>query len=110
MRLAAILVVCAGPVFSETMVSAGGVTYGVTCNDDGAVLRPYVSDDSRLVLYLGQSCDAFAAAHGEGLWGWANGGVAVAFDGHRIGFPRQEPPCATDVAPPADFGRSCDVP
>lgn len=84
-------------------VSSEGHQYRYDLNDNGAVLESLfpvarfrgTGAMTEIVtgtetLYLGRACDAYSEVLGQGTWAWANGGFAVEFDGHRIGFPRQE--------------------
>lgn len=84
-------------------VSSEGHQYQYSQNADGAVLKSLypvarfqgTGAMTEVItgietLYLGRDCDAFTKIHGQGSWAWANGGFTIEFDGHRIGFPRQE--------------------
>jgi hypothetical protein len=56
----------------------------VSFNSNGAVVSA-----GSYRIYLGKNCDAFSKRFGRGVWGQANGGVAIQFEGRRFGFPRQ---------------------
>lgn len=51
-----------------------------------------------VTIDLRHGCDAQSPQFGHGTWGWANGGVRVAFaNGEIVGFPRQELDLPADV-------------
>lgn len=81
-------------------------SWSISCNQSGYILRSQYPvtrfheagvastvTRERETLYLGRSCDASSSVLGNGSWCWANGGFAVDFDTHKMGFPRQELTC-----------------
>ncbi|TLP49132.1 MULTISPECIES: hypothetical protein [Cohaesibacter] len=93
-------------------VSSEAHAYRMSCNKDGYVLTSSypvfrfieggamsrVETLNPEKIYLGRSCDASHKVLGQGEWCWANGGFRATFDGHVIGFPRQEIYCSSDSA------------
>lgn len=104
---------------SAPYTSSDGHQYSLSCKKDGYVLRSlqpvsrFVEGgvSSRVVnaghekIYLGKDCDAFHKVCGGGKWCWANGGFLAEFPQLRIGFPRQELNCKSDV--PYDLNCRC---
>jgi hypothetical protein len=98
------------------LISSEGHQYATTCNKSGFTLKSKYPVSrftgsgagtdvvtKQEVILLGRSCDALNDNLGTGTWCAANGGVSLSFDGHDIGFPRQEITC--DKNP--DLGSAC---
>ncbi|MDD5392750.1 MAG: hypothetical protein PHE17_07000 [Thiothrix sp.] len=95
MKMQIKLVIASALLLSSSLALAGGyvdgngVTYKMTKNAHGVVLK-----SKNTTLYLGNACDADSNKYGKGSWGWANGGVSVKLKKKTIGFPRQDSPFA----------------
>ncbi|QFT92207.1 hypothetical protein FIU86_05095 [Roseovarius sp. THAF9] len=56
---------------------ASAQDYAQDCNANGYVITAARGTFAGAPVYLGKSCDAFHAAHGEGKWCWQNNGINV---------------------------------
>lgn len=89
--LTALVLSLAGSGSAAGYTLSGGTTYAAQCNADGAIMTPVSGNGP--TIYLGKSCDAFVTGHGEGQWGWANGGFIAVVDDTEYPFRRQDFPC-----------------